>query len=661
MSAPTPSSGSPTSVFNIDRSVTTYINALLEGMKWGSGGLGSVATIYYSFPTSNALSIWSMDYTADSASELYSGFLGLSNSQQNQASLALFSWANVSNIDLQFVSTETSTQVGDIRVAFTTGGSMDALTYAYAYMPGSAYGGDVWLNANQPVYTGSDYSFGANGYQTLIHELGHALGLSHPFEGSVKLSAQYENYKYTVMSYSDAPNHQDSGFSSYYPTTPMLFDILAIQYLYGANMNYQAGDNVYTFDDSGTYYQTIWDAGGTDTIRYDADTDGTINLNAGSFSAMGQRITHDNGTTTNETIAIAYSVTIENAIGGNGNDTIIGNAANNALDGGAGADQLVGGKGDDSYTVDFFLSDSLVVLQDTLTEKKNSGNDSLILRGNVTPAETLNALTLLSNIENIDLSLTNAFDLNLTGNKFANILTGNAGNNILNGGAGVDTLIGGNGNDTYVLDRAGDIVTESNGEGTDTVIIKYTQSATYTLADSIENAIVSGSKNIHLVGNATENNLTGNNKPNSLNGNAGEDVLYGNAGKDTLIGGADHDVLTGGTGADTFIWYLADKGAEGMVVVDNVTDFNWVQKDRLNLSDLLVGETSSNITNFIDIVFNGSDTEVRISSEGNFSGGAYNASREDARIVLESVNLIGTGDDSSLLASLLAKNNLIIG
>ena len=662
MAAPTPSSSSASSSFDIDRSVSKNINALLDGIKWGSGGVGTAATIYYSFPVSNASSLWSSAYTADSNSELYSGFAGLSSSQQTQATLALQSWATVANIDLQYVATETSTAVGDIRVAFTTGSDMDASTYAYAYYPASeSYGGDVWLNANAPVSTGADFSLGANGYQTLVHELGHALGLAHPFEGSVKLSAQYDNFKYTMMSYSDAPNHEDSGFSSYYPTTPMLLDILAIQYLYGANTTYATGDNVYTFDDAGTYYQTIWDAGGTDTIQYDSDIGGTINLTAGSFSTMGQAITRDNGTSVNDTIAIAYSVTIENAIGGNGNDTIIGNTANNALDGGAGADQLTGGKGDDRYTVDFSLSGSLVVLQDTMTEKKNAGNDTLILRGSVTQTQTLSALTLLSNIENIDLSLTNAFDLNLTGNKFANILTGNAGNNVLNGGAGADTLAGGEGNDTYVLDRAGDIVTESDAEGTDTVIIQFKQTGTYTLADAIENATLSNSKNFNLIGNSAENTLTGNAKANTLNGGAGEDILSGNAGKDTLIGGADHDVLTGGTGADTFVWALADKGSEGAAVIDNITDFSLTQKDKLNLSDLLVNESAANISNFIDIALSGSNTEFRISSNGNFSSGVYDASKEDARIVLENVDLLGGSSDATLLASLLGNNRLIIG
>lgn len=661
MAAPTPSSGSATSSFSIDRSVSRNINALLDGIKWGSDSVGTAATVYYSFPVSNASSLWSADYTLYANSELYSGFAGLSNSQQTQATLALQSWATVANIDLQYVATETSSEVGDIRVAFTTGSDMDASTYAYAYSPSASYGGDVWLNTNQPVSTGADFSMGANGYQTLIHELGHALGLSHPFEGSVKLTAQYNNFKYSVMSYSDAPNHQDSGFSSYYPTTPMLIDILAMQYLYGANMSYEAGNSVYTFDESGTYYQTIWDAGGSDTIQYDADTGGIINLNAGTFSTMGQAITRDNGTSINDTIAIAYGVTIENAIGGNGNDVIIGNNSNNALDGGAGSDQLSGGKGDDSYTVDFSLSGSLLVLQDTITEKKSSGNDTLILRGSASPTETLSTLNLLSNLENVDLSLTNAFDLNLTGNKYANRLIGNAGNNVLNGGAGADTLIGGDGNDTYVVDSAGDIVFENDDEGSDTVIIQFKQAGTYTLADGFENATLANSKNFNLIGNGEENTLTGNAKANILNGGAGEDTLIGNAGKDTLIGGSDHDVLTGGTGADIFVWYLSDKGSEGAAVIDNVSDFSLSQKDKLNLSDLLVSESTGNISNYLDVAFNGTNTELRVSSAGNFSGGVYDASHENARIVLENINLLGNSDESSLLTSLLARNTLIIG
>ncbi len=665
MAASSPNSSNSISSFVMNKSVSKNINALLEGVKWGSGGVGTGATIYYSFPASNDASLWSTDYTSETNSELNSGFRALSSFQQTQATLALQSWSNVANLDLQFISAESSSAVGDIRVAFTSGRDMDASTYAYAYLPnGVAYGGDVWINANQPVASGDNYNIGANGYQTLIHELGHALGLAHPFEGSVKLAANFEHLKYTVMSYSDAPKHQDTGASSFYPTTPMLYDIQAIQYLYGANMSYNASDNVYVFDENATYYQTIWDAGGSDTIQYNSNIGGTINLSAGNFSRMGQSVYLDKGTYTNETIAIAYNVTIENAVGGNGNDIITGNVANNQLDGGAGADQLIGAKGNDTYLVDIALSGNKIILQDKIVEAKNAGNDTLILRGNFDASHSITALKLLSNLENIDLSQTNAFNLNLTGDKSVNNLVGNAGNNVLDGGAGADNLTGGLGDDTYVLDQAGDIFTEALNEGTDTLVIKFANSGVYTLADHLENAVISGSKTFNILSaNTLDNSLTGNGKANTIYGGFGNDTLNGGAGNDKLYGDEGNDVFTGGLGADAFVWSWDSSPNTGNPNIDVVTDFSLKQKDLLNFKDLLGGESKSeidNLLNFIDISLNGNQTEFRISATGQFSDGLYDASKEDARIVLQNINLFGSSEEHDVLAMLVNKNFLIV-
>ncbi len=71
---------------------------------------------------------------------------------------------------------------------------------------------------------------------------------------------------------------------SYHPTTPMVLDIAAIQYLYGANTTYHAGDDIYTFDDTTTYHETIWDAGGSDTIQYTGAVATTIDLNPATAS-----------------------------------------------------------------------------------------------------------------------------------------------------------------------------------------------------------------------------------------------------------------------------------------------------------------------------------------------------------------------------------------
>jgi len=137
----------------------------------------------------------------------------------------------------------------------------------------------------------------------------------------------------------------------------MVLDIAAMQYLYGANMSYHTGDDTYTFDPATPFYETIWDAGGHDTISVSNFSQPcVIDLTPGHYSSIrivplpvpatytGPNPTYD-GT---NNLGIAYGTIIEDAIGGAGNDTLIGNSANNMLQGRGGDDALDGGDGIDT-------------------------------------------------------------------------------------------------------------------------------------------------------------------------------------------------------------------------------------------------------------------------------------------------------------------------
>jgi serralysin len=348
-------------------SLTTGNNAIdaLVYSSW-NGAPNTAATLTYGFLTRAPLAA-----SADDRS----GFQAMSTAQQAAVRDALAQWASVAN--LTFV--EVAVNSGDLQF----GTNAQSGSSAYAYLPdGGAYSVQMYLN-NKSSYN-TDFTAGTYAPSVLIHEIGHMLGLKHPGDYDSRgsggdgpfLPAATDNGDYTLMSYNDPSSY---AINRTFNTTPMLYDIQAMQYLYGANMSYHAGDNVYKLA-SNTPPMCIWDAGGSDTLDFSACTGASVvNLNAGAFSETARGLNN---------VSIAYNVTIESAIGGAGGTTFYANGAGNRLTGGAGSDLFYQGAGNDTIagagghdTVVFqrdFASYTLVREGDTLTVR---GEGADILTG----------------------------------------------------------------------------------------------------------------------------------------------------------------------------------------------------------------------------------------------------------------------------------------
>lgn len=207
-------------------------------------------------------------------------------------------------------------------------------------------GGDVWFVSNDKDMSVPKAQLGDAGRHTIIHELGHAMGLTHSgnYNGILdrsKIDSHEDSQSHSVMSYrgerTTYANH--GGFRA---SAPQLDDIYAYQSKYGVNHQTRKDDTTYGFNSNtgrdflsvntkhDKMVAAIWDGGGNDTLDFSGySQDQKISLEEGTFSDV-------DGLKGN--VSIAYGATIENAKGGTGNDWLVGNAANNELRGGDGND-----------------------------------------------------------------------------------------------------------------------------------------------------------------------------------------------------------------------------------------------------------------------------------------------------------------------------------
>ncbi|RIJ10348.1 calcium-binding protein, partial [Pseudomonas sp. 91RF] len=525
------------------------VNSLIGGTKWESvkwSDPTAVTSLTYSFMTPG-VSYFAINYSSKNE---YLDSYSLTAAQQTAVSNALDSWSSVANI-LFSKTSDNIVNVGDLR--FGGYASMDEKTAAWAYLPDETpKGGDVWIgpetNSLSPVK-------GSYDYLTFMHEIGHAIGLKHPFSASALnptvIDPSVDDVRYTIMSYNDS--------YSYQPTTPMLLDILAIQNLYGANTHWQAGNTTYSWAPTQSVFETIWDSGGIDTIDGSNQLAGVkINLNEGQFSNIGKSFLDLNTLTAiNNGLTIAWGTKIENAVGSAFDDVLTGNALDNLLVGNEGADTMIGGAGNDTYYVDNV--GDVVVETSTLASEIDTVNSSI-------------DYTLGANVEN--LNLIGGANLNATGNELGNRITGNSGNNIIDGGAGADYMAGGTGNDTYIVDNVGDYVVETSTIASEIDTVR--SSVSFTLGANVENLTLTGTANIDGIGNSLNNVLIGNDGNNQLNGGAGLDTMIGGKGDDAY--GIDQ------AGELALVQENANEGNDTLAIVYTATAQNNVID--LNLSNL---------------------------------------------------------------------------
>ena len=520
--------------------------------------------------------------------------------------LATQAWEAVANITITPV--EVAYDGSGSRAGYTWVETLEDLggsTLGQHSLPGLGDLGGSFNNA-LALFTTANNAVGGYSFLTMLHEIGHGLGLLHPHAASSEWPGvsgafdtgdnQLNQTLYTVMSYNDTPSPSDAyGWSA----TPMAFDIAAIQHLYGANMTTATGDDVYllpTANAPGTYWSTIWDAGGIDTISgVGATTEIEIDMRAatllneyggGGFASQVDGI--EGG------FFIANSVVIENAIGGDFDDWIFGNEFDNRIEGGAGDDQLLGGLGEDTiYGGDgndriyalYTDSPSLSAFDQSNYLYGDAGGDALYGAGgddflfggddgdNLYGGSGNDELSgdagddRLDGDDGDDLLMGGDGDDRLLGDNGSDILQGGAGadelrggdgddqlfggdgDDVVDGGSGLDLMAGGAGNDFYYL-REGETAFELPDEGIDEVSVNFSA----YLGANIENlTLESEDAAIYGVGNELDNIIGGNGLNNLLIGGAGNDDIRGQGGDDQLFGETGNDKINGGGGIDYIV------------------------------------------------------------------------------------------------------------
>lgn len=393
------------------------------------------------------------------------------------------------------------------------------------FLAGRTYGYDILTGerlTDVEIFVNDDSSYFYEGEKafTYLHELGHALGLQHP-------DGDGENPSYTrdmtIMSYNDG-----TYTTSIVPSTPMLYDIAAIQFLYGVNNDYYDGNTTYTLNGNGTLTRTeggsdtissgamtIWDAGGNDTIDASVYNKSVIlDLREGVNNHIETGDSHIWLAIAVDDVTNASGADIEAAIGGNGHDEIYGNDLNNTLqgnfgndtlDGGTGNDSLIGGSGADRYN---FASGHGT---DTVTD---SGLSDQIWYGGSRVYGTFNESSIPGGLYQLG-----SYSAQFSGTNL----------HLMHSGSGTIVL------QNFVSGNYGIVLADQPASGS----VIYGYDIVDENDDPIDLWSIAGAYT--LDGGEAVPHLS----DDSLTGTSGDDTIEGWAGDDTIFGGAGNDVLRG--------------------------------------------------------------------------------------------------------------------
>jgi Ca2+-binding RTX toxin-like protein len=598
------------------------VRAVMMDNRWTTtyGGAVAVTQITYAFPTSAS------DYTVVPGypDEGNAGtFKPVTAAQQVAVQAAFGLVASYTNLTFVQVSSGLATDAAFRFSIYGNGGSVSnfpANSGPYSSSDSRA-AGDTFLGGNGAVPTAF---FGTDGFNTIIHEMGHAFGLKHGHDPDYNgaLAPQVNDNEFSVMTYASYFGADTAGATEAWvgsaPQSYMMYDIAALQAYYGANFSGVGTSATYTWDaSSGQQYinnaaapdtgvtatnkifSTVWAQGATTT--YDlSDFQGNqvddmrpghwMNFSASQIADLNSDAPQ--GTAKYQAQGNIYNALlynndtrseISNLVAGSGNDTVMGNDLDNVISGNGGNDKLNGGGGNDRL----YGGDG----DDTLVGGTATTGQSQLWGGNGTDTADYSAQTAVLDIDLAAgagyvtrggvLVLTDQLNSieNVIGGSGNDTLVGDAAANRLNGGAGTDALYGLDGNDTLV---GGTSLTGQNqlwgGNGFDTVDYSAQNDAVYV-------DLGAGVGYVTHTGKSDQPVLTLADLLNSIEnaiGGAGNDTLIGYAGIDRFDGGAGADGLYGNGGTATFI-YKSVADSNLTTGYDTIADFI-VGTDKIDLT-----------------------------------------------------------------------------